>query len=249
MAEVENEKVIKDLINSEILKSRNYKYVHFDSPDRRGIDVALLYKNSVFKPFYQKAFDVGIKEDKNFRTRSILMVGGVIGKDSIYIYVNHWPSRRGGESETEDRRFAAAHKLKSLVDSLNLKHKNAKVIIMGDFNDDPISPSISNILQAGRDQQCKGEKLYDPFYELLHEGEGSLKFKHEWNSFDQIILSGSLIHSTHHNYLNNSAHVYHPLWMHYKENKSNGPFRTYQGLKYYGGYSDHFPVYVHLNDH
>jgi len=248
LAEVENEKVIKDLVHNEALKSKAYKYIHYDSPDRRGIDVALVYKSSVFKPFFQKAFEVRKKADNYFRTRSILLVGGIIGQDSLYIYVNHWPSRRGGASQTKDHRFAAAHKLKSLVDSLNLKHKNPKVIIMGDFNDDPSDQTISKVLQAGNDSECKGEKLFDPFCKLEQAGDGSLKFKHEWNNFDQIILSGNLIHATHHFYVKKSAHVFHPIWMHYKENNSNGPYRTYQGLKYYGGYSDHFPVYVHLSD-
>lgn len=244
LGEVENDKVIRDLLKQEGLKEKGYSYIHKDSRDRRGIDVALLYKPSVFKPFCSQAYRIHMPGNNHFITRDILLAGGVMDSDTVYFLVNHWPSRLGGEKESEPHRLAAAKRNKKLVDSLQAAHPGAGIIVMGDFNDEPYNRSIKEVLRAGNG---KGPGLYNPFYEIGKAGKGTVRFKSEWELLDQIMLSGSFLTRSRHRYISGSADIYDPLWLHYMEKPSNGPFRTFSGKKYYGGYSDHFPVFLQLS--
>lgn len=243
LGEVENAEVIKDLLKTQELKDRKYKFIHKDCKDKRGIDVALIYKPAYFTPFSTTAFKVEIPERRRFNTRDILVVGGLMNKDSVFLLVNHWPSRLGGQEESEVLRMAVAEKNRKLIDSLKRAYQNVKFVLMGDFNDEPQNKSISEVLGA---KGTDGSMLYNPFEKLQKEGEGSIKYKSKWFLIDQIIISKSFLNSSSHKYIEESANVYHPVWMHYKEDPEKGPFRTFVGEKYYGGYSDHFPVYIQL---
>lgn len=247
LSEVENRQVLKDLIHSEFLKKKGYGIIQFESPDRRGIDVALLYKKNRFKPYATISKSIELPGNKSFRTRAILLVSGTIGKDTIHFLVNHWPSRLGGKEKSEAKRMLAASTAKALSDSLFALSKNFAVVIMGDFNDEPFNKSIRKILGVkDKADLCALNDYYNPFYRIREEGAGTYKYKGAWELFDQIFISGKLLKKNTLQYEIDSEDIYDPIWMYYKEDMNHGPFRTYVGTRYYGGYSDHFPVYVQL---
>jgi hypothetical protein len=243
LAEVENKKVLMDLINSRELKSYCYSIVHYDSPDERGIDVALLYKTKSFKVVSSRIYSAAFFKIKS-HTRDVLLVKGTAGKDTFFILVNHWPSRRKGVEQSEDKRIAVSIMVREVVDSILQKTTTAKIILMGDFNDEPTNKSILVELNTKPEySSLKKEELYNPFYNLSEQGLGSVNYNHRWDMFDQIIISKNFCTGKG-IYTYKEAAVYHPDWLHYKKDIKNGPFRTFMGQEYKGGYSDHFPVYV-----
>ncbi|MFN6947031.1 MAG: endonuclease/exonuclease/phosphatase family protein [Cytophagaceae bacterium] len=247
LCEVENRKVLSDLVDQKTIKDRNYQIIHFDSPDVRGIDVALIYKENAFRPFTQRAFAIKDFAETRMRTRDILLVGGKVGRDTIFILVNHWPSRIGGEEKTEDKRILVAGVVKSLTDSLKSLYPSAAYLVMGDFNDEPGNASIDKVLLASNHIDIADTSFYNPFYSLYREGRGTYKYRSNWNMLDQIIISGSLIDSMRYvSYKDNAAAIYDPIWLYTKNDPTKGPFKTYSGSKYFGGYSDHLPVYINL---
>lgn len=237
VAEVENAEVLNDLISSPLLKNKGYSYVHFDSPDERGIDVALLFREEFFTVLYKEAIPLYIKGHFGERdyTRDILYIKGELDEQPIHILVNHWPSRRAGSDETEYKRIAAAGKNREIISDILYEEPNAKIIIMGDFNDDPSSKSIQKLIDID---------FYNPMELLLTYDKGSLNFRGRWNLFDQIIFSNNFL-KPHDNPLQYvKSNIFNPLELQEYSGKYKGnPFRTYIGDKYLGGYSDHFPVY------
>ena len=239
LAEVENSRVLEDLLKTDRLRKLKYHFVHFDSRDRRGIDVALLYKGNYFKPVLAKAFSIPNSESKSYRTRDILFVKGIVKGDTLNLFVTHWPSRLGGKEQSEKHRIHAAKALKNLIDSLCSSSLD-NILVMGDFNDEPSDKSLS-ILGSSK------AELINPFKELEKQNLGTIKYKRSWNLFDQILISKGLLDKKGLEYKKQSGDIFDPLWMHYKEEERNGPFRTFIGQKFYGGYSDHFPVYIQLD--
>jgi predicted extracellular nuclease len=247
LSEIENRYVLDDLLKSGNLKNKKYKIIQFDSKDKRGIDVALLFKSEVFNPINTKIFSIQNPSSKNFKTRDLLLVSGIIKEDTIHVLVNHWPSRVSGEENSESNRLLVASKVRMLLDSIQTVSVNAKIIVMGDFNDEPSNISISEILKAKRQMvECNNHELYNPFYSIMKEGRGSYKYEGDWDMLDQIMMSKSMSNHKGISYKENSANVFDPIWLYYKESKQHGPYRTFLGNKYYGGYSDHFPVYIQL---
>lgn len=250
LCEVENEKVVKDLANTTNLKPGNYKYVHYDSPDERGIDVALLYNEKLFKVKSSKAIHVTIPGDTIDYTRDILMVNGEISiqgkKEQLFVFVNHWPSRSEGEEQSAPKRAAAAETLKRAVDSINAKFDDANIIIMGDFNDTPVDISIQRILMAkGVSDNYADESLVDLMTNMQAMGLGSYNYKGNWQALDQIIVSESLLDGTGLQVNPASTIFVKKDWMLYHNDKyGDSPDRTFAGNKYIGGYSDHLPVFV-----
>ncbi len=252
LCEVENEAVVKDLANTANLKAGNYGYVHYNSPDERGIDVAMLYNKSKFKVKSSKAIHVTLPGDTIDFTRDILLVSGEINisgkKEMIYIFVNHWPSRSEGEEVSAPKRAAAALTLKQAVDSINAKFENPNIVIMGDFNDTPVDHSIKDILMAtGVTNNYADESLVDLMTNMQAMGLGSYNFKGNWQALDQIIVSSSLLNGKSLEVNTESALFVKKDWMLYHNDKyGDSPDRTYAGIKYIGGYSDHLPVFVDL---
>lgn len=248
LCEIENKNVLQDLISTPLLKNRRYGIVHFDSPDRRGVDVALIYKVNYFKPLFSSSIGVRDSSDKKFITRDILVVTGILNNDTVTFMVNHWPSRRGGGSE--DKRLLAASVAKKQVDSIVALNPNAKIILMGDFNDDPINKSIQNILGGKTENRITSPKdLYNPMFEMFKKGVGTLAFNDSWNLFDQMIMTQALLKNENKKYFykDNSAGSYVKKVQIQKEGRYEGyPFRTYSGNNFTNGYSDHFPVYIYL---
>lgn len=251
VAEIENYRVLQDLVNDTALQPKNYGIIQFDSPDRRGIDVGLLYQKSLFIPTHTSAHELILYNrdtDKRVYTRDQLLVSGFLDGDLIHLLVNHWPSRRGGEARSRYKRKQAATLTKKITDSLLAIDPYAKIIIMGDFNDDPNSPSITKILKAKSNKKevtIKG--LYNPMASLAKKGIGSLAWGDRWNVFDQIIISSSLLDSTYTSYRYYKAGIFNPDYLTTAKGKYKGyPFRSFSGGVYTGGYSDHYPVYLYL---
>jgi len=237
LAEVENCFVLKQLINSKFMKDKGYDFVHFDSPDERGIDTALLYRKEFFKVIKKEAITLFISNEFGVRdfTRDILYVHGTIEEEEIHILVNHWPSRRSGTEETEGNRIVAAEKNIDIISKIVNNNQKSKIIVMGDFNDDPHSKSVKKLI---------GTNLYNPM-ELLHtQYSGTINYKGGWNLFDQIILSNNFLQQHENTFRFEEAKIFNAKSLSVLNGKNKGnPFRTFVGNKYIGGVSDHFPVY------
>ena len=244
LSEIENRGVLEDLINTPALKASGYGIAHFDSPDRRGVDVALLYKKKDFTLVNAVAVPMKMPGQPEFKTRDQLVVTGLIDRDTFTIVVNHWPSR----GNDVPYRLAAAAVTKSIVDSLYKVHHDARVLVMGDLNDDPIDESVAVILGAqGKAAKVKAGGLFNPMWQLFKDGIGSLAYKDSWNLFDQIIISEPLIREKNNSWKLYKARVFNKPFMIQQEGQFAGyPFRTFAGGAYAGGYSDHFPTYVIL---
>ncbi len=253
LCEVENRKVLEDLVKHKDLKNKNYGIAHQDSPDHRGVDVALIYRKEYFKFIAQNSHVLNYPET-NFATRSQLVVTGLFEKDTLSFIVNHWPSRRGGERKSDPKRIAAAKLTRSIVDSLLARNPKAKVMVMGDLNDSPVDNSVYDYLLAREDinEKNKSDKtlLFNPMYHMHKQGMGTLAHADKWQIFDQIILTPALVENPekgHYHYVPKSAKVFMAKYLMQDSGKFKGyPFRTYVGDNFMGGYSDHFPVFIFL---
>lgn len=248
LAEVENAGVIRDLIQNDRLRAAGYEFIHRDSPDRRGIDVALLYRTSAFIPHNVKTHRLLIYTPEGYRleTRDLLVVSGYLEEELIHILVNHWPSRRGGKSESSAHRISAARLNRKVMDSLIRVYSDPFIITMGDLNDDPTDTSVYNVMR-GREQadDSLGHTLYNPMLGLYRKGYGSLAYRDRWHLFDQILMSGKTIYNEGKPFKFRQAGIFMPKWVRTQRGAYRGyPLRTYTGDRYTGGYSDHFPVYV-----
>ncbi|MFK5958296.1 MAG: endonuclease [Lutibacter sp.] len=244
VVEVENQQVLQDLVTSKNLKKHNYGIVHYDSPDERGIDVALLYKKELFEVLYSETFPLFLEAKNGDRdyTRDVLMVKGKLNGELIYVLVNHWPSRRSGENSTEEKRIKAAQLNSFIIKKINSETENAKIIIMGDFNDDPSNISVKKHLV--------NDAFYNPMERLINTGNGTLNYKKTWHLFDQIIFSKNFFNIEKQKHTFKYAEVFDKHFLKEWKGKYKGnPFRTYIGKWYQGGFSDHFPVYVYLIKH
>ena len=256
LAEVENRQVIEDLIHDPQLEKYHYGIVHYDSPDRRGIDVALIYVKSIFHPVQTRSYPLKIYDDQGQRiyTRDVLLVTGMMDGERIHIIVNHWPSRRGGEARSRPLRMAAARLDMQIIDSIQRAEPKAKIIMMGDLNDDPVSPSVKEVLRAkGKKADVQPGGLYAAMEHFYRAGIGTLAYRDSWNLFDQIFVTYPLIEGTTGNRKDYSTYklwkagIYNKQYLTNRKGAFKGyPFRTYAGGQYLGGYSDHFPVYIIL---
>lgn len=236
LAEIENELILKKLTSQPLLYQHHYEILHFESKDVRGIDVAFLYKPSVFDLISYKKI---IIKKKRRPTRDIILVMGIHkpSKDTLAFYVNHWPSRYGGAKKSEKSRVQAAITLQNQMDSIQKKHPHCKQITMGDFNDSPQDSSMSKVLD--------NKEYVNLFRDSIFK-YGSLKYKSRWQVFDQFIVSKNLIKAD--KLKLNSVQIFSPEWLLEKDKKYGGkkPFRTYLGPRYHGGISDHLPVILKL---
>ncbi len=251
-AEIENRKVLEDLVKEKAIRDRNYQIVHHDSPDHRGIDCALLYNPEYFTPISSKGLEVELYNDEGERryTRDILYVNGKLDGEEIHVFVCHWPSRRGGEKASRPKRNKAAQVVKDYMTSIQEKDPEAKIIVMGDMNDDPVSPSVKKILDGRKDKESvTANSMYNPMYKFYKRGVGSNAYRDAWSLFDQILITMPLIKTgkSQTGYFHHKTTIYNKKYLVQKTGKYKGyPFRTFAGGKYQGGFSDHFPVYITL---
>lgn len=242
VSEVENKTCLTDLINSEILLPHGYDFVHYDSPDERGIDVAFLYQKKYFELIYSDTYTLILTDDQNNRdfTRDILLISGKLFDEEVYIIINHWPSRNKGISYSNSKRVTAAKLVREIVSDLQKENENPHIIIMGDFNDEPNSNSIKNYLMF--------DGVFNPMLPLKQEKRGTVKYFGKWYLFDQIILSNSFIIGRSGAMKFNKADIFDAHFLQETSGKRKGaPKRTYIGKWHQGGYSDHFPVFANFN--
>ena len=252
LIEVENRQVIEDLIKHPLLAKYDYGIIHYNSFDARGIDVALIYQKRRFTPTNSLKKEIKIFNDEGKRsyTRNILVATGFLDNEKIAVFMNHWPSRSGGEAASLPKRNAAAAVLKQQMDSIRLKDPSTKLFAMGDFNDDPVSSSLKNHLKAALNpKDVSAETPYlNLMYPLYKRGVASLAYQDAPNLFDQIIVSGNVISDeVGKGYSVYKAEIFAPPYLINKEGNFKGyPFRSWNGDTFTGGYSDHFPAFVVL---
>lgn len=269
VAEIENRQVLEDLCKQPLLAAKGYSVIHFDSPDRRGIDTGFLYQKGHFQPTSYKNYALIVTEDetdkkakdkekvedtddnvidiktKRIYTRDQILMTGLLDGEEMHFIVNHWPSRRGGEKRSSPLREAAAALNKKIIDSLQIINPNAKIFTMGDLNDGPFNKSIKQVLGAkGDEKEVQPLGLYNPAEKLMNKGIGTLAFRDSWDFFDQIIISEPLLRKD------------YSSWRYWKAGVYNAPFMIQQTGQYKGyalrngalgpGYSDHFPSYIYL---
>lgn len=247
VAEIENRSVLRDLCMQEKLKSRNYKIVHYDSRDARGVDVGLLYNPKYYKVLKSDKIYVEMEDLGEGKTRDILWVQGLFMGEELHVLVGHWPSRRGGEEATMLKRCRAAEFMRAKADSILRQNPNANIIFMGDLNDDPTSPSVVKCLKSsGKKEEAIDGVFYNPFYDYFKKGIGTLAYADAWNLFDQVIVSPSVLAEK--NPLQYAGgFIFSRNYMVQMDGQYKGyPLRTYNGDIYQGGFSDHFPTYVVL---
>lgn len=251
LTEIENRLVLEDLISATPLAETDYGIIHEESPDARGIDVALLFRQSLFRPISHEAIPVKMANDPNFKTRDILYVQGIVNQsDTLHVFVAHFPSRRGGEAISEPKRILAATILRNKCDSILIQQPQANIIITGDFNDDPSNTSIAEVLR-GKDTESnmKEGDFFNMMYDAYKKGYGTYKYQSSWNMLDQYIISPAMLNPNNSIFTTSkSAFIYQADWLSVKDDNypGNKPFRTYSGPNYLGGYSDHYPVYMDI---
>lgn len=248
LAEIENKNVMMALLDEMRKQGMDqYSFVHYDSPDERGADVAMIYNQKTFTLLESYALQVHLPGIED-RTRDILHVKGSIpGGSIIHLLITHFPSRREGTDISERRRYFVASELKNEVYNIMDKNPDEKIIIMGDFNDTPDDNSVDEILGAEKTFfNIDRRKLYNLLYNRYKKGIGTT-FHKKWLLFDQIIVSGNMLLSDKIECTPENADIYNPRYLlHFDERNRAKPNRTYRGI-YSGGYSDHLPIYLDIS--
>ncbi len=246
LCEIENRFVLNQLLYKTPLEKFDYRIIQQESPDHRGIDVALLFNPKILKVLDYDFIAINFPFSPETKTRDIIYVKALIeGQDSLHIFVNHWPSRYGGELSSAPRRAYVAKQLAKHIDILLQKNKKAKILVMGDFNDYPYNRSIRDVLNAGKDPQKN--RLINLMPEHYHN-LGTHKFHGEWGILDQFMVSPALLSADKGIFVEGEAHIFNADFLLTDDTKFLGkmPFRTYLGMKYQGGFSDHLPIYLDL---
>lgn len=251
VSEVENLSVLEDLVKSKHLINKRYGIIHYDSPDKRGIDVALLYQKRYFKPVHHEVFNPRIYSN-NFPvyTRDQLLVSGYLDDEMIHVIVNHWPSKRGGTKSIPFREKAAYQNTKIFA-QVREKDPDAKIITMGDFNDDPIESSFKKVLKTKeRKKNVNKGDIFNPYEAMFKRGLNTGAYRDNISLFDQILISSSLVDKGEKDfstYKMFKAMIFNKRFMMQKKGQYKGyPLRSFSNGGYTGGYSDHFPVYMYL---
>lgn len=251
LVEIENLSVLQDLVKQKEIEAAKYKVVHHEGPDARGIDCAILYNPKSFELLESKFYKVTIEGDNRFKTREIVYAKGLTkSKDTLHVFVNHWPSRRGGQEKSEHKRIRAAQVLRLAVDSIFKSNNDAKIVILGDFNDETNNLSIDSVLNAKAASSPFYMSLFNMSTQLDNKGIGTYHYwkTNEWNMLDQMIVSTNLQGDFSGGLMVKSweMQIFSPDWLMHKDKKGKKtPSKTY-GKGYYGGYSDHLPIYQYF---
>lgn len=250
LCEIENRSVVEALVNHELLKPGGYQIVHFESPDERGIDVALLYRKATVEKIYAEAILTQFAWDSEDKTRDILYAKLNMADKDLHVFVNHWSSRGGGMEKTAPKRMRSAALLRSKIDSIQASDLDPYILVMGDMNDEPENLSVQRVLYANGSVNGCSESLYNMAWEPYKRGEGTYHYwrENKWNMLDQIIVSRNLIDTDSKlKTTTNQQQIFKPEWLlHENEDGTKVPDKTF-GKGYYGGFSDHLPIYVYLN--
>ncbi len=246
VAEVENIGTLEDLVRQDEIADRNLKPILVEGNDARGIDVGLLYNPRYFTPTNVTSTRMRTEVEEDFHTRDQLCVTGTMAGEEINIIVLHWPSRGGGEKRSAPLRRDAALTTKSICDSLLALNPKAKIVIMGDLNDDPVDDSVVKYLGAkGKKEETSQGQIYNPCYLLYKKGIGSLGYQDEWNLFDQVMVSHALIDTNAVGLHYWKSEIFNRNFLKQQEGQYKGyPLRTHAGGVWTNGYSDHFPSLI-----
>lgn len=248
VSEVENRSVLEDVIATPKLAPANYRIVHYDSPDARGVDVAFFYRPDVFELEGSAPIPFTMEGLPNFKTRDIVTMWGTIEGEPFYFMVAHWPSRLGGKEASAPKRERAAEIMRRAADSVLRLDPATKVVMMGDFNDDATDDSITEVLGAKGDiRKLEPGDYYNPFINVLKAGYGTLAYQDAWNLFDNIVVSENLVAGDGLKIRKASpkarfyGNIFSRPYMIQQEGQYKGyPLRTFVGNNFQGGYSDHF---------
>ncbi|MFW6020437.1 MAG: endonuclease/exonuclease/phosphatase family protein [Bacteroidales bacterium] len=249
LAEIENRDVLERLVNHKTLSQYNYGIIHFESPDERGIDVALLYRKSTISKKFAEKIRVDFPWDPKDKTRDILYARLHLEQHALHVFVNHWSSRGGGVDKTAPKRMRSAALLREKVDKILGDNPDANIVVMGDLNDEPENLSVKRVLYATGNNGSKGTSLFNMSWEPYQKGRGTYHYwrDNEWNMLDQMIISRALLKKSGLKVTENLQGIFRPDWiLHKNENGTKVPDKTF-GKNYYGGYSDHLPVYFYIN--
>ena len=253
LSEIENRSVLEDFVNQPKLKGAKYRICHFDSPDARGVDVAFLYRADVFKLEGSDNIKLNVPELPNFRTRDLVVMWGTIEGEPFYFLVSHWPSRLGGKEASQFKRDACARQIREIKDSLLQANPATKVVVMGDFNDDATDASLVKIMGAkGKIKELQTGDFFNPYYQMLKAGLGTLAYQDSWNLFDNICVTENLVNGTYGNLRlikgkKFYGNIFTRPYMLQQEGQYKGyPLRTFVTNNFQNGFSDHFPVYIYI---
>ena len=253
VSEIENRSVLEDFVNQPKLKGAKYRICHYDSPDARGVDVAFLYRADVFKLEGSDNIKLNVPELPNFRTRDLVVMWGTIEGEPFYFLVSHWPSRLGGKEASQFKRDACARQIREIKDSLLQANPATKVVVMGDFNDDATDASLVKIMGAkGKLKELQTGDFFNPYYQMLKAGLGTLAYQDSWNLFDNICVTENLVNGTYGKLRlikgkKFYGNIFTRPYMLQQEGQYKGyPLRTFVTNNFQNGFSDHFPVYIYI---
>ncbi|MBP9068771.1 MAG: hypothetical protein KBG47_04645 [Bacteroidia bacterium] len=244
LCEIENKSVVEDLVKNVRLKKRNYKVLHIEGPDARGVDPSFIYNPTYFTVTKSVSYHVTLP-DTGYKTRDILVISGLFNGEPLSVLINHWPSRRGGELKSRQGRINAATMARHIADSIVKLNPETKIAIMGDLNDDPTNESVKKYIGTYGDvKEAVAGDYFNPMEKLFADGIGSLAWKDSWNLFDQILLNKPFL-GEYFSWNYYTVRVFNKAFLKSDHGNFKGyPFRTYSGSAYTAGYSDHFPVYI-----
>ena len=244
MAEVENRHVLEDLLKQPALTDRGYEIIHYEGPDERGVDCAFFYNPKLYTVTATKLVPYVLAQPTDRPTRGFLIADGKLAGERVAFIVNHWPSR-GAESPARER---AGMQVRALKDSLQRLDSKIKIVIMGDMNDDPMDKSMAEALGAKREMKdVKKKDLYNPWWNTLAGGDGTLKYRGKWNLFDQIVFTGNFLNKRHKKLSYFTHEIFKRDYLMQADGKYKGyPLRTQAGGRWMNGYSDHLPTVVYF---
>ncbi|WP_300724485.1 endonuclease/exonuclease/phosphatase family protein [uncultured Bacteroides sp.] len=244
MSEIENRAVLEDLLEQPALADRGYEIIHYEGEDQRGIECAFFYNPKLFELKNSLLVPYVYLNDSVRKTRGFLIADGMMGGEHFAFIVNHWPSR-GAESPARER---AGVQVRALKDSLQRIDPQIRIVIMGDMNDDPMDKSMAEALGAKREMKETGKQdLYNPWWDTLAGGEGTLKYRGKWNLFDQIVFTGNLLKGKKKHFRYKEHEIFKRDFLFQTDGKYKGyPFRTRAGNRWMNGYSDHLPTIVYF---
>lgn len=253
VSEIENRSVLEDLISQPKLKGANYRICHYDSPDARGVDVAFLYRADVFKLEGSENIKLVVEELPDFRTRDFVVMWGTIEGEPFYFLVSHWPSRLGGKEASQFKRDACAKQIREIKDKLLAENPNTKVIVMGDFNDDATDASLVKVMGAkGKVKDLAEGDFFNPFFQMLRAGHGTLAYQDMWNLFDNICVTENLVNDEPGKLKLIKGKKFYgnifrrPYMLQQEGQYKDYPLRTFVTNNFQNGFSDHFPVYIYI---
>jgi len=249
IAEAENRAVLEDLASEPSVAAAGYAVCHYDSPDRRGMDVGFLYRPDLFEAEGSRAYRA--VDDDGIRTRDHVALWGRLGGERFFFLAVHWPSRRGGVRFTAPLREACARRVRTIVDSVRRADRDIRIVVMGDMNDNPSDRSVADVLgTVGRERRLRDSLFYNPFAAVKRSGRGSTVYDRRWNLYDNIVVSDNLVRGTENSLrlvrTDGSARKGFVFRRGYMVMRNRGPRPTFRGTEYVGGCSDHLPVYVVL---